>query len=42
MQVRKHWTLTPHVGVDPYDGGVSYKLVLILCAITNYMPGNLF
>ena len=24
MQVRKLWTLSPHVGVDPYDGGASY------------------
>ena len=24
MQVRGHWTLSPHNGADPYDGGLSY------------------
>jgi len=27
MQVRGHWTLSPHVGADPYDGGLSYMPV---------------
>lgn len=42
LQVRKLWTLVPHVGAYPYDGGASYQPERNLCTVTNYMPGNLF